>query len=289
MGSSSKEFFRQEPPILDSKFLDWKFLEWKKSIAGQRGKQAVIALVLVLLVALTAWRCNVDVQSFITGINKGFPLVGMFFPPEWSGMADMLQPLGVTTVMAMAATILGMCLSLPCALAASSNIAPPVVRQVMRAFIALERGLPEIVQMLLLIAIFGLGAVPGLVALSFSSIGMLAKLLADAIEEIEPQMLEAVAGTGATRSQVIRYAVIPQILPALFANGLFRFEFNVRAGVILGAIGAGGIGYVMMTAMNSMDYQKACMATLLTLTLVFFSERISDFCRTRILDGATPR
>jgi phosphonate transport system permease protein len=213
----------------------------------------------------------------------------MFFPPEWSGMAGMLQPLAVTAVMAMAATILGMCLSLPCALAASSNIAPPMVRQVMRAFIALERGLPEIVQMLLLIAIFGLGTVPGLVALSFSSIGMLAKLLADTIEEIEPQMLEAVAGTGATRSQVIRYAVIPQILPALFANGLFRFEFNVRAGVILGAIGAGGIGYVMMTAMNSMDYQKACMATLLTLALVFFSERISDFCRTRILDGGTPR
>jgi phosphonate transport system permease protein len=289
VGSSSKEFFRQAPLILDSKFQDWKFLEWKKSIAGQRGKQAVIALVLVLLVALTSWRCNVDVQSFITGINKGIPLVGMFFPPEWSGMAGMLQPLGVTTVMAMVATILGMCLSLPCALAASSNIAPPAVRHVMRAFIALERGLPEIVQMLLLIAIFGLGAVPGLVALSFSSIGMLAKLLADAIEEIEPQMLEAVAGTGATRSQVIRYAVIPQILPALFANGLFRFEFNVRAGVILGAVGAGGIGYVMSTAMNSMDYQRACMATLLTLALVFSTERVSDFFRARILGGGLLR
>lgn len=201
----------------------------------------------------------------------------------------MIKPLGVTAVMALIATIMGMCLSLPCALAASTNIAPPVVRQVMRAFIALERGLPEIVQMLLLIAIFGLGAVPGLVALSFSSIGMLAKLLADAIEEIEPHMLEAVEGTGATRSQVIRYAVIPQILPSLLANGLFRFEVNVREGVILGAVGAGGIGYVMMTSMNSMEYQKACLAMLLTLVLVFFSERISDFFRARIMGGAASR
>ena len=96
-------------------------------------------------------------------------------------------------------------------------------------------------------------------------------------------------GTGATRSQVIRYAVIPQILPSLLANGLFRFEVNVRAGVILGAVGAGGIGYVMMTAMNSMDYQRACLAALLTLALVFFAERISDFFRARILGGGSLR
>lgn len=271
--------FRQELP----------FLEWKRGIAEKRWKQAAIVTGLAALTTLAAWRCDVDVASLLTGIGKGLSLLAMFFPPEWSSLAEMIKPLGVTAVMALIATILGMCLSLPCALAASSNIAPPAVRQVMRAFIALERGLPEIVQMLLLIAVFGLGAVPGLVALSFSSIGMLAKLLADAIEEIEPDMLEAVEGTGATRSQVIRYAVVPQILPSLLANGLFRFEVNVRAGVILGAVGAGGIGYVMITAMNSMDYQKACLATLLTLALVFFSERVSDFFRARILDGATPR
>lgn len=264
---------------------DTPFLEWKKGIAHQRVKQAALAIGLIALVALTSWRCEVHLATFVEGIDKGLPLAGMFFPPEWSGLLGMLQPLAVTAVMAMAATILGMCLSLPCALAASSNLAPPPLRLTMRAFIALERGLPEIVQMLLLIAIFGLGVIPGLVALSFSSIGMLAKLLADGIEEIEPQMLEAVAATGATRSQVIRYAVIPQILPALFANGLFRFEFNVRAGVILGAVGAGGIGYIMSTAMRSMDYQKACMATLLTLALVFSTERVSDFFRARILGG----
>jgi phosphonate transport system permease protein len=213
----------------------------------------------------------------------------MFFPPAWGDIPSMLKPMIVTLVLAMMATILGVCLSVPCALAASSNLAPAPLRLAMRAFIALERGLPEVVQILLLVAIFGLGIIPALVALSVSSIGMLAKLLADAIEEIEPQMLEAVAGTGATKAQVIRYAVIPQILPALLANGLFRFEFNVRAGVILGAIGGGGIGYVMSTAMSSMDYQRACMATLLTLVLVFATERVSDLLRNRILGGGAVR
>jgi phosphonate transport system permease protein len=265
------------------------FLEWKHRIAAQRGKQALVGIVLALLVAVTAWRCEVHMGTFLTGIGKGIPVVGMFFPPEWSGLVGMLQPVGVTIVLAIIATILGMCFSLPCALAASSNLAPAPLRLAMRSFIALERGLPEIIQLLLLVAVFGLGAIPGLVALSLSSIGMLAKLLADAIEEIEPHMLEAVAATGASGSQVIRYAVIPQILPALFANGLFRFEFNVRAGVILGAVGGGGIGYVMSTAMRSMEYERACMATLLTLTLVFCAERLSDLLRSRILGGGSLR
>ncbi len=258
-------------------------LEWKHGRATQRRRRTIAALLILVLTLFSAWRCDVDLHTFTTGIFKGISLLGMFFPPEWDSLQEMWQPLAVTAVMALIATILGMCLSLPCALAASTNLAPKPLRLAMRSFIALERGLPEIVQMLLLVAVFGLGAIPGLVALSFSSIGMLAKLLADAIEEIEPRMLEAVAATGATRSQIIRYAVIPQIFPALLANGLFRFEFNVRAGVILGAVGAGGIGFIMMTAMNAMNYQRACLATLLTLVLVFISERISDFFRARIL------
>lgn len=264
-------------------------LEWKRGLATQRRRRVAAALALAALTLIAAWRCDVNFSVFAAGIGKSVSLLGMFFPPDWSSLADMMQPTAVTTVMALIATLLGIFLSLPCALAASSNIAPKPLRLAMRFLIALERGLPEIVQMLLLVAVFGLGAIPGLIALSFSSIGMLAKLLADAIEEIEPHMLEAVEATGATRSQVIRYAVIPQILPALLANGLFRFEFNVRAGVILGAVGAGGIGFIMITAMNSMNYQRACLATLLTLALVFVSERISDFFRARILGGEALR
>jgi phosphonate transport system permease protein len=279
MATSSQAAFQIQP----------SFLAWKQRLAMQRHKQVVIALIMVVLIALTSWRCEVNIPTFLAGIGKGIPLIGMLFPPDWSGLAGLIQPMAVTIVVAIIATIFGMLLSLPCALAASSNLAPVPLRFVFRGFIALERGLPEIVQLLLLVAVFGLGVIPGVVALSLSSIGMLAKLLADAIEEIEPHMLEAVAGTGATGVQVIRYAVIPEILPNLLANGLFRFEFNVRAGVILGAVGAGGIGYEMSTAMRSMDYGRACAATLLTLALVFTAERISDLLRTRVLGGGVLR
>jgi phosphonate transport system permease protein len=273
MGVVSTPLSRQELP----------FLEWKQVIAGQRWRQAVIVLGMIVLVGFAAWRCDVNLKSLTGGLGKGASLIGLFFLPDWSTLPELLKPASQTAVIAMIATILGMCLSLPCALAASSNLSPAPLRHTARAFIALERGLPEIVQMLFMIAIFGLGAVPGLIALSISSIGMLAKLLADAIEEIEPQMLEAVEGTGATRSQMIRYGVIPQILPVLLANGLFRFEVNVRAGVILGAIGAGGIGYEMSASMASLDLRRASMAALLTLALVFSAERLSEFLRERLL------
>ncbi len=277
MGVSTTIPFQRELP----------FLEWKKGIAGQRGRQAVIIALLIALIAFTSWRCGVSLKVFVTGMEKLPALLGMFFPPDWSALGSLLRPVGVTTAIAMAATILGMFLSLPCALLASSNLTPPPLRLGMRAIIATERGLPEIVQMLLFVPIFGLGVIPGFIALCFGSVGMLARLLADTIEEIEPRMLEAVEGTGATRSQVIRYAVIPQILPALLANGLFRFDFNVREGILLGAVGAGGIGYMMKTYMDAADYRSACMATLVTLVLVFCTERVSDFLRERILrEGA---
>lgn len=258
---------------------------WKQGVARRHGRQALIIAVLMLLTLLSAWRCGVSLKALTEGIGKGLSLIGLFFPPEWSALPAMLQPIGVTVVMALAATIFGTCLSLPCALGASSNLAPKWLRYTLRAFIALERGLPEIILLLLLVAAFGLGAFPGLMALSISSIGMLAKLLADSIEEIEPHSLESIAITGATHSQVIRYAVIPEILPSLLANALFRFEVNIRASVLLGAVGAGGIGYELSIAMSSLEYRRATVAIIASLLLVLASERVSDLFRARILRG----
>jgi phosphonate transport system permease protein len=250
-----------------------------------RMKSFGIIAVLLALIVLASWICGVNVATLLAGISKGLSMLTLFLPPAWADFPGMLQPIAVTIAMAFAATILGTLLSVPCALAASSNISPGWLRNAMRFFIGLERGLPEIILLLFMVAALGLGALPGLIALSISSVGMLAKLLADSVEEIEPHLLESIAVTGATHAQVIRYAVIPEILPSLFANALFRFEVNVRASVLLGAVGAGGIGYELSIAMSSLEYQRATMAILSSLLLVVFSERLSDFLRARILSG----
>ncbi len=259
--------------------------EWRDGHRRTRLRLGGIAALGIILVALAALRCNVSLSDFARGIGKGLPLLLMFFPPEWTAFGRMVEPIGVTIGLALLATLLGTCLSVPFALAASSNVAPSWLRWASRSLITLERGLPEIVILLLCVAAFGLGPFPGAIALSVASIGMLAKLLADSIEEIEPQLLESVKATGASDWQVIRYAILPQVAPSLFANCLFRFEVNVRASVLLGAVGAGGIGYELNVAMEALEYRRATVAVLASLFLVFFSERVSDFMRTRILAG----
>src|SRR3984957_514117 len=103
MATTSQTIFQIEP----------SFLAWKQRLSMQRHKQVVIASVLVLLIALTSWRCEVHIATFLAGIGKGIPLIGMFFPPDWSGLSGLIQPMGVTIVVAIIATIFGMLLSLP--------------------------------------------------------------------------------------------------------------------------------------------------------------------------------
>lgn len=261
------------------------FAEWQHGRGQARFRLGGAVITIIALAMLAALRCGVNARDFARGIGKALTLLTMFYPPDWSAFPRMVEPIGITIGLALLATLAGTCLSLPFALAASSNVAPPLLRFTSRSLIALERGLPEIVILLLCVVAFGLGPFPGVIALSIASIGMLAKLLADAIEEIEPLVLESVRATGATGWQVIRYAVIPEVFPSLLANCLFQFEVNVRASVLLGAVGAGGIGYELNVAMESLEYPRATVAVLCSFFLVFFSERISDYLRARILAG----
>jgi phosphonate transport system permease protein len=261
-------------------------LQWRKARTTISGKRLLAYSAVLLALVIPASRvCGVSISAFTNGISKGLSLLNLFFPPAWSEFPAMLQPILVTVVMALSSTVFGTLLSVPCGLAASSNVAPAWLRNTMRFLIGFERGLPEIILLLMAVAALGLGALPGLIALSIASVGMLAKLLADAIEEIDPKLLESIAVTGATRTQVIRYAIFPQVLPSLLANALFRFEVNVRASVLLGAVGAGGIGYVLSTSIGALEYSKATVAILSSLVLVLFSERVSDYLRTRLFDG----
>lgn len=235
------------------------------------------------LVLIAARLSEVNLADLIKGAHKGLSLLTLFFPPEWSALQDMLQPAVVTIVICLVATPIGAVISLVFGLAGASNIAPGWLRFLSRSMIAAERGLPEIVILLILVAAFGLGPFAGVMALAIGSVGMLGKLVADAVEEIDQRVLEGAVAVGATPLQVIRHTVLPEVMPALVANTIFRFEVNLRASVLLGAVGAGGIGYELNAAMNQLEYRRATVAVLCSLLLVFLAERISDRIRSRFL------
>jgi phosphonate transport system permease protein len=244
------------------------------------------AVIFVVALVVAAWLSEVNLPDFLKGITKGLSLLSFFFPPDWQAFPDMVKPALVTIVVCLVATPIGTAFSVVFGLAGARNIAPNWLRITSRTVIAAERGLPEIVTLLVLVSAFGLGPFAGVMALAIGSIGMLGKLIADAVEEIDPRILDATAAVGATHWQVIRHAVLPEVLPALVANSIFRFEVNIRASVLLGAVGAGGIGYELNAAINQLEYSRATVAALISLFLVFFSERVSDRLRSGVLGAA---
>src|SRR5215831_6643685 len=230
-----------------------------------------------LAVAIAARLSEVNTDDLVKGITKGLALLSLFLPPAWGDFTDMVQPALATVAICLVATAIGALFSIGFGLAAARNIAPSWLRIAARSMIGAERALPEVVLLLFLVAALGLGPFPGAMALAVGSIGMLGKLLADTIEEIDPRVLDAAAASGATLLQVIRHAVLPEVWPSLVANTIFRFEVNIRATVLLGAIGAGGIGYELNAAINQLEYRRATVAALVSFLLVVLSERVSDY------------
>ncbi len=143
--------------------------------------------------------------------------------------------------------------------------------------------MPDLIVILLFVAIVGLGPFPGVMALAVSSIGMLGKLFADSIEEIDPKPLESLTAAGATKAQIIRYAVLPQVVPSFIANTLYRFDVNIRLSIFLGVVGAGGIGFELIMAMRLLEYREAMAAIVVILILIVLCEKISDLLRRQVL------
>ncbi len=236
----------------------------------------------ILLTTGSAAVVGADWNTLRLGIGNGVAFISVMFPPDWMAFSDMLQPAAESMLLAFLSTVFGTVISLFFALTASDNLAGNYVRNISRFLISLERSIPEIIILLILVAGFGLGAFPGVIALSLGCVGMLGKLFADAIEEIDPLVLESLHAIGANKAQVIAFGVLPVVLPVMVTNVIFRFEINIRMSIVLGAVGAGGIGFELSNSFALLEYNRAMSAIIVVLVLVFASERVSDFIRNRI-------
>ena len=219
---------------------------------------------------------------------EGFPnlvdFVLRMFPPDFDAFPSLIKPAIETIQMAFLGTLFASLISFPLSILASNNISTSrLVRNTSKSIIAFTRTVPDIVFALIFVSAVGLGPFPGTLALAIHSIGMLGKLYREAIEVIDPQPLEALEAVGANKIQSIRYAVIPQVLPSFVANTLYRFDVNVRASVVLGLVGAGGIGFELIMAMRLFKYRELASILVITFIIIILSERISDALRKRII------
>lgn len=242
-----------------------------------------------VFILILIW-CLVDLginpQLFIDGIPHFFRLLGEMFPPNWAVFArgGILWSILETLSMAFVGTFLGALCSFFLSLLAANNLASSgIVRETTRGVLAAERAVPTLVIILLLVVVIGFGPFGGMIAIAIGSIGMLGKLFAEAIENVDPKPLESLESTGAAKTQIIRYAVLPQVLPSLIANTLYRFDINLRVALLLGVVGAGGIGFELHLAMSLFRYADALAITAMILIMVVAAEKISDYLRKKII------
>lgn len=254
------------------------------------GMVATLAVLVLCIWAVNApWSRLVDAPG-VLGDYLRLMSQGVFANPTidphqgyWTSAFDyMLESLQ----MAWVGTIIGAALSFPLAFLAARTISPAPVVAVTRMILNIIRAVPElIIAVALMMPIFGFGPLAGALALGVGSIGTLGKLGSEAIEAVDPRPVEAVSSTGASKLQVVWWGVVPQALPEILAFWLYRFEINIRAGAILGVLGAGGIGSILSQLFQRREWERIGVTLIVIIIVTVIVDQISARVRHRIIAG----
>ncbi|MEM8573483.1 MAG: phosphonate ABC transporter, permease protein PhnE [Pseudomonadota bacterium] len=212
-------------------------------------------------------------------------LLSRAWPPRWSYLDSLWVPLWDTINIATLGTALGIMLATPVAFLAARNTTPSVaiLRPAALLIIVATRSINSLIWALLLVAIIGPGLLAGIIAIALRSIGFIGKLLYEAIEEIDETQVEAVRATGASRWQIMDYAVWPQIAPAFAGISVFRWDINIRESTILGLVGAGGIGLQLQSSLARLAWAEVTVIFIVILATVVISEWVSAKVRAAII------
>jgi phosphonate ABC transporter permease subunit PhnE len=216
----------------------------------------------------SAWATEVSATRFFEGLPFMRDFLGRMLPPDPSVLGNAVTGAIQTVEIAVVGTLTAAVLALPLGFAAARNAAPPWLFYGARSVLNVFRAVDTLVYALFFVAAVGLGPFPGVLAVIVYTATVLAKLYSEAIEAIDPGPVEAVKATGATRLSVLRWGVLPQLVPQFLSFTLYRFETNIRAAAILGFVGAGGIGFYIQTYLRMLNYPAASAVLLVLVALV---------------------
>ncbi|WP_080832715.1 phosphonate ABC transporter, permease protein PhnE [Cohnella massiliensis] len=247
-------------------------------------KHILTAVIVVLLLWASAVQTETSLGKLYNGLPNMWDLIEEMFPPNWAYFDNIAGPMLDTIRMAIAGTTFGAIIAIPFSILAASNmIRSPWIYQIFRFILNLLRTIPDLLLAAIFVAIFGLGILPGVLALAVFSIGLIAKLTYESLETIDNGPLEAMTSVGASKLQWISFGVVPQILPHFISYVLYTFEINVRAAAVLGLVGAGGIGLFYEKTLGFLEYDKTNSIILLTLAAVLVIDYISTKLREKLL------
>ncbi|MGE0652429.1 MAG: phosphonate ABC transporter, permease protein PhnE [Alphaproteobacteria bacterium] len=201
-----------------------------------------------------------------------------FFPPDFHQWPTYLSEMLITIKIAIWGTALAIVTAVPFGILSSENIAPWWIVHPIRRLMDMFRAINEIVFAMLFVVAVGLGPFAGVLALWIHTTGVLAKLMSEAVEAIDPQPVEGIRATGASRLQEVVFGVVPQVLPLWISFSLYRFESNVRSATVLGIVGAGGIGMVLWELIRGFSYAE----TAAVIIVIVISVTVLDLLSQRL-------
>jgi len=206
-------------------------------------------------------------------------------PPDWSYIRQLWRPLWDTLNIATIGTLISIVLAVPVAYCAARNTTPSMtlVRPIALFIIVSTRSINSLIWALMLVTIVGPGVFAGIISIGIRSIGFCAKLLYEAIEEIDEAQVEAVRATGASAAQTTVYGIVPQVMPAFAGISVFRWDINIRESTVLGLVGAGGIGLELNAAITQLYWTQVSLILLVIIGTVILGEWVSAKVRHAII------
>ncbi len=222
---------------------------------------------------------GLDWDRFVAGLGHAEKLLDRMFPPNFSRWQLLLDGLVESLEIAVISSVVGIFLSLFIGLLASRNMMPSWISTPVRAFIALCRSFHPVIIAILFVKSVGFGALAGILTLVIATIGFIAKLFAEAIEEISFKQVEAIQATGANFVSVILFSVMPQVFSRFIGFATYQFDSNLRNSTMVGIVGAGGLGGTLFSAFQRFDYDFVAAILITIVALILFWEFLSTLVR----------
>lgn len=266
------------------------------AVAAKRRQMLIGSVVLIVCIIVAGFVSEVRPVTFIENVSRFFSYLGRIFtlengasvftdPREWFwGLNKWLVLLWQTIVIAYVGTLLGALAGFTlCFLAAANLVSNPWIRLTTKRFLEFCRTVPELVFALIFVASFGLGPLAGVLAITIHTAGALGKLFSEVVENIDMKPAEGVTASGGSWVQMVRFAVIPQVLSNFASYGLLRFEINVRGAAVMGFVGAGGIGQDLMEAIRKFYYSDVSALLVMIILTVMIIDQLTERLRHSLL------
>lgn len=251
---------RTSDDALDAVLAEYRRRRWQNA--------AWSAVVAIAVLASLLYAGVLDPHRYRDALPTILTLARDAMPPDFGRWRQWGRPLLETLSMSVSGTLIGLLAAVPLGVLAARNTGPRHVGAAVRLLLNGLRAVPGLIWGVLFVAAVGFGPLPGVLALACHSTGMIGKFCAELLEHVDPAPGNALRSQGVSTLGVLRFAILPQMLPRMMDVTLYRWEHNVRAATTLGVVGAGGLGLEIVTAFHLFEYREASALIVVLLALV---------------------